>query len=100
MQNDWEERRIYNILTLFALLIRCPAGHATEGGDCPFAEFRRGCDLEEKFMIAENLPDDICRKMLGFHESCLAGISTTRETPSLHIFLDAARGFVAQKELG
>lgn len=70
---DREERRMFNTLTVFALLVRCPAGDAGEDCNCPFAEVRNGCELEEKFMIAENIPDEKCREMLGFHESCLAG---------------------------
>jgi hypothetical protein len=73
-QTDLEERRIFNTLTIFALLIRCPAGEAGNVGNCPFAEFRNGYGLEEKFMIAESIPDDKCREMLGYHDNCLVGV--------------------------
>lgn len=73
LQPGQEDRRTFNTLTLFALLIRCPAGDAGPDGNCPFAAFRSGCDLEEKFKLAENLPDAKCLEMLSFHESCLAG---------------------------
>lgn len=53
-QKDQEDRQMFNTLTIFALFIRCPAGTVEDGGDCPFAEFRNGCGLEEKFLIAEN----------------------------------------------
>lgn len=73
LQPDQEDRRMFNILTVFALLIRCPAGKAGEDGNCPFSKFRNDRELEEKFMIAESLPDEKCREMLRFHDSCLAG---------------------------
>lgn len=72
LQPEQEDRRMFNTLTLFALLIRCPAGDAEKAGNCPFAKFRNGCELEEKFRIAESLPDEKCREMLVFHERCLA----------------------------
>lgn len=72
LQPDREDRRMFNVLTIFALLIRCPVGEAGKGKDCPFAEFRDGFGLEKKFLIAENLSEEKCREMLGFHDSCLA----------------------------
>jgi hypothetical protein len=42
-------------------------------------------------MIAETLPDEKCLEMLGFHERCLAGASTTIRAPGLLIRLDEAR---------
>lgn len=82
-QTDQEDRKMFNTLTLFALLIRCPAGKAGEGGRCPFAEFRKGCELEEKFMMAESLPTEKRREMLGFHERCLNGAAKTTRVPRL-----------------
>lgn len=72
LQPDQENRRMFNTLTVFALLIRCPVGNIGENNNCPFAVFREGNDLEEKFKIAESLPDKKCREMLGYHDSCLA----------------------------
>lgn len=66
---------MFNTLTMFALLIRCPAGETGRNGHCPFAEYRNSCELEEKFRIAESIPEEKRRELLGFHESCLAGAS-------------------------
>lgn len=73
LQPNQADRRMFNTLTVFALLIRCPAGNAGEDSNCPFAKFRSGNNLEEKFMTAESLPDEKCQEMLGFHDRCLAG---------------------------
>jgi len=67
---------MFHTLTLFALLIRCPAG---EAGYCPFAEARKSWTLEEKFLIAERLPEEKCREILDFHDRCLAGAGRNQE---------------------
>lgn len=83
LQPGQEDRRLFNTLTLFSLLVRCPAGEKGENGSCPFAEVRKACSLEEKFLIAERLPDEKCREMLGLHDLCLAGVAPNRLSPQL-----------------
>lgn len=72
LQTEQEDLRMFNTLTLFALLIRCPAGNIGEDGNCPFAKLRNSCALEEKFRIAETLPDEKSRELLCIHNSCLS----------------------------
>lgn len=79
MQPDQEDRKMFNTLTIFALLIRCPAGNNGKENYCPFAELRNVCELEEKFILAESLTDEKCRELLGFHDNCLAGAGPTIE---------------------
>lgn len=74
-QPDQEDRRVFNTLSIFALMVRCPAGDTREESGCPFVELRKGRGLEEKFLIAESLPDDKCRELLDIHRSCLARAS-------------------------
>lgn len=57
-------------LTIFTLLVRCPTG-GLPSGSCPFAPLRDKHTLEEKFRLAESLPDNERRRMLAFHKNCL-----------------------------
>lgn len=97
MQPDQEDRRMYNTLTIFALLIRCPAGNTGKDDNCPFAELRTLCELEEKFMLAESLTDEKCREFLGVHYNCLAGAGPTIEKSRLPYNPADAGGLMDQK---
>jgi hypothetical protein len=69
--NPQEERKFFNTLTLFALMIRCPTGmRATR--TCPFARFREHYKSEEKYRLAERLSGEQGQKMLAAHEACQA----------------------------
>lgn len=72
-ENDREEAQIsVDTLTIFTLLVRCPAGGSLSRKSCPFAEHRDKLTLEEKFRLAESLPQQKRREMLAFHNHCLA----------------------------
>lgn len=73
-RNDQDDRRIFNTLTIFALLIRCPAGASGGQCGCPFAELRDNRGLEEKFKLAESMTEERCLDLLGFHESCMSNL--------------------------
>lgn len=57
-------------LSIFTLLVRCPTG-GLPGNPCPFAPFRDNHTIEEKFRLAESLPEDKRQELLAFHKHCL-----------------------------
>lgn len=61
---------INDTLTVFALLVRCPTG-GVPNSSCPFAPLRDKHCMEEKFRLAESLPEKKRREMLAFHKHCL-----------------------------
>jgi hypothetical protein len=58
-------------LGIFTLLVRCPTG-GSPGNSCPFAQYREQHTLEEKYRLAESLPENKRREMLAFHKHCQA----------------------------
>lgn len=58
-------------LTIFTLLVRCPLDGLLNSA-CPFAKHRDKLTIEEKFHLAEALPEDKRREMLAIHNDCLA----------------------------
>ncbi|MCK4839792.1 MAG: hypothetical protein KAS94_13395 [Desulfobulbaceae bacterium] len=68
MHNLAKDERIYNISTLFALLIRCPLG-IQEDSVCPFRKFRNLDELK-KYYLAENFSVRQRDKLLSKHRAC------------------------------
>jgi hypothetical protein len=72
MENEQEEARgTIDTLTIFTLLVRCHTG-GLPSASCPFARHRDKLTLEEKFRLAESLPENKRREMLAIHNHCLA----------------------------
>lgn len=71
-ENEKEEALVaIDTLTIFTLLVRCPTG-GSPYAPCPFAPLRGQYTLEEKFRLAQSLPEDQRREMLAIHNHCLA----------------------------
>jgi hypothetical protein len=66
-----ETQGTIDTLTIFTLLVRCPTG-GSPSDSCPFAPLRDKHTLEEKFRLAESLPQNKRQEMLSTHNQCLA----------------------------
>lgn len=66
-----EARGTIDTLTIFTILVRCPR-QGVPDDSCPFKPLRKEFGLEEKFRLAESLPEEQRREMLAFHNNCLA----------------------------
>lgn len=53
---------------LFGLLIKCPFGRELDG--CPLLSLRTLECLEDKFVLAEQLPEDETHQLLTVHQVC------------------------------
>lgn len=86
MPSFQEDRKLFYTLTVFALMIRCPAAKG-QRPECPFDEFRNGYGLEEKFLHAESLSVEKCQEVLAIHESCQASCrpATAAKTGSMEM---------------
>jgi hypothetical protein len=73
-ENEQEEALgTIDTLTIFTLLVRCPTGGAPSAS-YPFAWLRGEYTLEERFHLAESLPQTKRREMLVAHRRCLARV--------------------------